>query len=116
MSKEVRVIAWCDGEHRHREEATVERHETLDGRPVVLDLCEPCNKLLDEAQEVVREWLRRGVLESKAAASTESKTRSRRGPDVESVFMRTCPEPGCTYVAPTRSALSQHTKQKHDRL
>ena len=116
MSKEVRVIAWCDGEHRHREEATVERNETLDGRPVVLDLCDPCNKLLDEAQEAVKVWLRRGMSASRATASTESRSRAKIGTDTTSVFMRTCQEPGCGYgVAPTRSALGQHTKTKHEK-
>lgn len=116
MSKEVRVVAWCDGPHEHREPGVVERREPWQGEVYLLDLCEPCNKAVEDLMEQMREWLRRGIPESKAQAAPspprQRKKRASRGADTESVFMRTCQEPDCDYgTAPTRSALGQHTKK-----
>lgn len=129
MSKEVQVVAWCDGEHDERVPATVERRGPLDGETYLLDLCERCDRAYARAWAQVQEWLARGVSEGRARKSPYPKNRAPRGqgttpppsPEFDTPFMRTCQEPDCIdertgvrYVAPTRSALGQHVKVKHD--
>ncbi len=128
MTKEVVVQSWCDGPHDHREPAAIERTESLDGEPYLLDLCEVCDKSFEDTLEQVKTWLRRGVPVAEVQApapprrtrSLEGQPRSR--PEFNTVFMRTCQEPGCTdprtglqYLGPTRTALGQHVKSKHNK-
>lgn len=131
MSKEVVIQSWCDGEHEHREPATVERTESLEGEPYQLDLCEVCAKAYAEAVEQVRAWLERGVPVAQVTAPpvpprtrqpSRAVGRPMARPEFNTVAMRTCQERACIdprtgeqYVGPTRTALGQHVKKQHDK-
>lgn len=105
MAKEVRVIAYCDGEHEHRVEADTERRETLDGEPFVLDLCHACETEFDAALSSVRKWLGRGV---PVAMTQQPKKKGRRPKDLTTACNQ------CDYVGATRGALGQHLHAKHN--
>lgn len=127
MSREVMILSWCDGDHEDKVRAEVERVVTLDGkRPRLVDLCRSCDKLFTDV-----EWLLdRGadaeeVTEPKRRETREHPQRTAkrkpRRPPVGSDRVD-CQEPGCIdprtgeqYVAPTRTALGQHVKSKHDK-
>lgn len=121
--KEVQVVAWCDGTgHQHQEPATVERRESLSGEPVVLDLCDLCNKSFDVDLDAVRAWLERGVPVSETQPRKRGKSTGPRAgvggrpkrADMEAPGWRTCPD--CGYECPTRTALGQHVKSKHNKV
>ena len=123
MSKEVQILSWCDGLWHgdvDREPAKVERRLSLDGEESLADLCEKCDRALDEFRELIN----RGA-PPKGRKKPGPKVGRTRVPveDYESDPMRTCKEPDCIdprtgkqYLAPTRSALGQHVKQRHDKL
>lgn len=108
MTKQVLVVAYCDGEHDDQVRATVERHE----QGKVLDLCPACSVSFEEAVEAVKVWLRRGSPEQqqpKKRRASPSTPPPNALPDIE--FMRTCQT--CGYECPTRTALGQHVKKIH---
>lgn len=119
MSKEVVIQSWCDGEHERPVRATIERTESL-GQPIALDLCESCAALFEKDLDTVRAWLARGVPAEKASPPVPKVGRPRAGvggrpkPDMSALVWRTCPD--CGYECPTRTALGQHTKTKHDKV
>lgn len=129
MSKEVQVVSWCDGDHEAQERAVMERIVTVDGgKPVVLDLCERCDKVMGDLLTLME----RGA----PADGSKPKRQHRKTPGpyqstgsggrvrvLAADMPMDCREPGCVdprtgvaYVAPTRSALGQHVKQKHHKL
>jgi len=130
MARELKLITWCDGDHDHDEPATVVRTLTVDNcKPVLLDLCEPCDKVVQDMLSLMQQ----GVLADKAIVgsmtgprprvvqSRPSPTRSdsavsarRKQIEASGQHRTDCAEEDCDYVAPTRSALGQHLKMKHD--
>lgn len=122
MARELRLITWCDGDHDEDVPATTVRTLTVDGgKPVLLDLCDVCDKIV---QDMVV-FMERGVLASKAIA-----TPAARVPRTAALPTRAAPEQAvptradgkdrvdcqdCDYVGRTRSALGQHLKSKHDK-
>jgi hypothetical protein len=121
VARELRLDLWCDGEHGDEDvPATVTRTLTLDsGEPYLLDLCERCDKAVQD----IALLMQRGVLAEQAIIAPGSTPPRKKGPLVptavaskmkQSVPWRTCPD--CGYVTPTRSALGQHVKQKHEKL
>lgn len=123
----MKLVVWCDGDHEEDTPSTVVRTLTVDGgKPVLLDLCEVCDKVVQDMIALMEA----GVLADKAiAAPTTSKTR-RPAPVPEGLppaktpgyvpvradgkDRRDCPE--CEYVGRTRSAMGQHLKTKHGTL
>lgn len=119
MSREVKVVAWCDGGHGDQVEATVERVVSVDGgTATLLDLCASC----DETVQAVLDLMSEGVAADTVAApaprrrpGTGTPPARRRGVAphrADGRDRRDCPE--CEYVGPTRSALGQHLRSRHD--
>ena len=112
--KHIQVIAFCDGEHEERTRAVTERTIKIDGgEPVLLDLCEPCDKpfldmlvLMERGAVVERTKGPKG----KRSGTPSRETRPSRLPGMD-VTNLTCPE--CGHVSPSRSALGQHTRSRH---
>ena len=99
-----------------------ERVVSLDGgKPVLLDLCEPHDKVFADVATLMERGATVGKSDrpsrSRKAASPDGTTeprRSQNGRLIPPGSDRTdCVEPDCGYVSPTRSALGQHVKQKH---
>jgi hypothetical protein len=120
VARELRLITWCDGEHGDEDvAATVVRTLSVDGdKPVLLDLCEVCDKTV---QDLIL-FMGRGVPASKAIAAPQARTRRAETLPVKAVAPRPradgkdrvdCMEEGCGYVGNTRSALGQHLTSKH---
>jgi hypothetical protein len=121
------LVVWCDGDHEEDTPSAVVRTLTVDGgKPVLLDLCDVCDKAV---QDVVT-LMEQGVLADKAIAAppTHRQARVPRGtnpggkPSTTPGWVpvredgrdrRDCVEPDCGYVGATRSALGQHILQKH---
>jgi hypothetical protein len=108
--KHIQVIAYCDGTHDEKVKATIERTVKIDnGKPVLLDLCEPCDKpflaLLD--------LMERGAPVEKPERPKRDRTGESRPSRIPGgpVHLRTCPE--CGHVSPNRSTLGQHTRTQH---
>jgi hypothetical protein len=131
MSKEVQIVPWCDGDHEEAVRAEVERTVAVDGsKTILLDLCQPCDKLFEDLSwlmergvqaDKVREPRRRKASEVRPVAETPRKRKGRQPPP--GAKRVDCQEPSCLdprtgepYMAPTRSALGQHIKQKHHKL
>jgi uncharacterized C2H2 Zn-finger protein len=120
VSRELKLLTWCDGDHDEDVVATVVRTLTVDGsKPVLLDLCDVCDKVV---QDMI-EFMERGVLASKAIATPVARVKKpdalpHRAVPEQVVPTRAdgkdrvdCPE--CDYVGRTRSALGQHLTSKH---
>lgn len=99
--KQVHVTAFCDGaDHEERTPAIIERTVRVDrGDPVVLDLCEGCDKTFIDLLVLME----RGA----PPAPDHSRPSRLRG----SGLSTTCPE--CGKPSKTRSALGQHTRKIH---
>jgi hypothetical protein len=123
MARELQLVTWCDGDHETDVRATVVRTLSVDGgKPVLLDLCEPCDKAVQD----VLVLMDAGVYADKALVAPGSRPPRavRAVPDAQPEPSKSqradgrdrtdCVEDGCGYVAPTRSALGQHVKQKHE--
>jgi len=104
--KRVRVEAYCDGPpHASDEEepAVVERTMTIDDAgPAVLDLCASCDQALGY-------W--RSLVES--GPKPEAAPKRRRGRPKGPALPTYCPI--CGHESPTRSALGQHTRSRHEK-
>lgn len=120
MSRELKLITWCDGEHGDEDvRATVVRTLAVDGdKPVLLDLCEVCDKTVQDLMV----FMERGVPASKAVSAPQTRGRKADTLPVKAVAPRPradgkdrvdCPE--CEYVGNTRSALGQHLKTRHEK-
>jgi hypothetical protein len=123
MSKEVQIISWCDGDHEEDTPAAVERELSLDrSKPVLLDLCETCDKQVQDLQELMQQ----GVLVERAETQLRAGRRIRKAPEAsdrsypEPVEERTCPDKNCfsgvdggPLIAASRQALSSHTRKMH---
>jgi hypothetical protein len=91
----------------------VERTAALDDEAARVDLCDECDAHLDALRELIAK-----------GESTKRQTRGR--PSVKNAsrpvrerglgLPTDCREPGCGYVAPSRSALGQHVKSQHGKL
>jgi hypothetical protein len=113
--REVVVLRFCDGDHIEQVSATVEEVEGFGGEPMLLDLCNPCFEVYRKDVATVQEWLRRGVPAAKAVTGPAPVRRPRARPTGrkrKEDLTTTCNQ--CGYTCPTRTALGQHTKQKHD--
>lgn len=125
MSRELKLVTWCDGDHDGDVSATVVRTLTVDGsKPVLLDLCEVCDKIVED----LLVFMERGVQANKALVAsgrvrkqlpTRAPERTRTVPE-QAVPTRAdgrdrvdCPE--CDYVARTRGALGQHLRSRHSK-
>ena len=114
--KEVVVHAYCDGfplPHTDQTPAVIERTPGLDGEQAVVDMCEVCDKALDE----VRALIERGSPPEKRTRKYPERrvspgTKPGGSPEFNTEFMRTCQD--CGYVCPTRTALGQHVSAKHN--
>lgn len=131
MSKEVMVVAWCDGTiHEVQERAEVERTVQVDGGvPVTLDLCLVCNKVFDDLASLMQRGAPVNDVPKRSPKAQNpppeegvsgSKRTSKRL--TEENLPKACPEENCIdprtneqYVAPSRAALGQHLKIKHDK-
>jgi hypothetical protein len=129
VSKEVQIVAWCDGEHSGEVVlATVEREVSLDkGPPIVLDLCDVCDKVVQDLQALMGRGVRVRHQPRRSHTKIDPGKGPKPGPDgpvvepwSEPEEERTCPDERCTggedggaYVAPTRSALNQHVRKIH---
>lgn len=116
--REVVVLRYCDGDHLDKVEAGISREETIGGEPVVLDFCEPCDEAFEKDLATLRAWLVRGIPASKVQPVPKPRRVSPSGKRIgrprKEDLTRKCNQPGCEeYQAPTRSALGQHLKQKH---
>lgn len=144
MSKEVTITAYCDGDHETKVLAVIERTLSVDdGTPMLVDLCETCDKAVQDIQVLMRQGIAASKVNPPAPPKRKRKSASRPTPKPESeqspqaqyltglsreerermAQIKECREPDCidprtgeTYVAPTRSALGQHVKQKHGKL
>lgn len=112
MAKEIRVIAWCDGNHDEDDRVQADNSVTLAfgrGKPRTVDLCDPCNKeLIHPVMELFGTY---GVVgDGSIETGLGVKPKSKGG------LMRHAPAPPCPecgHQAPTRSALGQHLKNQH---
>jgi hypothetical protein len=119
VTRELKLVLWCDGEHDEDVEAVMSRTVSVDGgKPMLLDLCETCDKVV---QDMIA-FMDRGVLASKAVAMPHARVRKsallpvreRAGTGrVDGKDRTDCPEEGCGHVSPTRSALGAHVKTAH---
>lgn len=110
MSKEIKIVAWCDGDHEDDDTiATVERLIWMDqGKPILLDLCDTCDKVMQDLQELMS----RGVVADKTMVTPIKKPVWAENPDTPEKD-RTCPDGDCGFVAVTRQALGKHVRSKH---
>jgi hypothetical protein len=116
VARELKLVSWCDGEHHEDEEvpAVVARTLSVDGgKPMLLDLCETCDKVVRDL--IV--FMDRGLLASRAVSVPgvrKSDLPTRVTTVVGGGKDRTdCPE--CGHVSPTRSAMGAHLKTKHQK-
>lgn len=117
MARELKLVTWCDGEHDGDVPATTARTLAVDGsKPILLDLCETCDKVVQD----MLAFMDRGVLASHAVSAPAARVRRSPGSVPLTPPQRRdgkdradCMEEGCGYVGRTRSALGQHLKSKH---
>jgi len=132
VSREVQIVRWCDGrDHEGPTRATVERTVSVDGgRIILLDLCEPCDKLVQEVLALMESGIeaakvmdptppprgnRKGRPPGIPTSEKEDAARAARRQQIhdEGQDRTDCLEPGCGYEGPTRSALGQHINSSH---
>lgn len=110
MAKEIRVIAWCDGNHDEDEKVQADGTVTVAfgrGKPRTVDLCNPCNKELIEPVQVLFGTygvVADGSIET-GLAGIETRKQRKTKPNVP------CPE--CGFQSVSRNALSSHLKGQH---
>lgn len=103
--KEVTIVGYCDGGHDLRVVSAVERTVQIDGsKPVVLDLCEECDKSILALLMLME---RGTVLVKKAKEPKEPKPENR-----QDKLSTTCPE--CGHVSTSRQGLGQHLRSQHN--
>lgn len=110
MSKEVKIIAWCDGlDHAvvGSVPATGEHVITMDdNKAKILDLCDVCEK---ELIEPLRQLL---------AFAADAKKTTKKATSSSSTSYRVNPGPTqcplCPTIPKSRGALGQHLKVRHD--
>jgi len=104
--KHVQVVAYCDGTHEDKVRSMIERTVSVDSsKAVVLDLCEPCDKIFQDLQALME---RGAVAEQQSKGTKKSSTKRKVGVELTT----TCPN--CGYHTPSRSALGAHLKSHHD--
>lgn len=110
MSKQIQILAFCDGDHEQDTPATVERTLSLDGKPWVNDLCERCDRQFI--------WPLLSLSEAGAEPPDPPPRPSRSRKGIGGAKPRNLPTvcPDCGYECPTRSALGQHVKAKHGKV
>lgn len=125
--KEIIVKAWCDnplGLHDDRKKSDEEQRVTVEGKALTLDCCNGC---LSEMRSLLAHWIEIGSPVQRRRDSERQATPARQpapsGVQGRRTYglvedtpdsWRTCPE--CRVVSPTRSALGQHMRSKHDGL
>lgn len=124
MSKEVMVVAWCDGAmHEVQERAEVERTVQVDGgAPVTLDLCLVCNKVFDDLASLMQRGAPVNDVPKRTPKAKNPEVKNKpatrlRGNDLPTQCLEeNCIDPRTNeqYVAPSRSALGAHLKIKHN--
>lgn len=109
--KEIKVIAWCDGNHDEGEMIQADGAVTIafgKGKPRTVDLCKSCNE--DMIEPVMAMFGQFGVTDdgsiSTGLAGIEPRRRARK-PNP--------PCPDCGHQSPNRSALGTHMKNRHDK-
>lgn len=92
MSKEIEVIAWCDGPHDKRVRAGRDYTITMDGgKPTVIDLCDQC---VTTFIEPVASMLQVGA-------------------EVKGSVAKSYGCPVCTFASPTPQGLGKHARSAH---
>lgn len=113
--KHVTITGYCDGDHEEKTLSVIERTISVDGgKPVLLDLCEPHDKIirdlyvLMERGATLDEPVKKKPKSGRQVGGTAKPTSIPLPPAPQ-----TCPE--CGHTSPTRSALGQHLRSKHDK-
>lgn len=112
MSKEVQILAYCDGDHPHRTPATTEHTITLDdGKPVVMDVCDEHDALFIQLA---------ALMEVGSPAAVEPKAKAKTGGAYHVKQDTPCGFPGCNkgphngpFVAQSRTGLGAHMTKQH---
>jgi hypothetical protein len=110
MSKQVNIVAYCDGEHDEMVLATTERTINVDDDgPRTVDLCADHDKVVQELQVL----LVNGVPVRRTRKTPPPGVDRDRHRGAAEDLRVPCPEPGCDRTAKNRAGLAQHTLQGH---
>lgn len=100
MTREVVIIRWCDN-HEEQVEATVERTVSVDGDPLLLDLCAECDAaLIQPVQALLSEF---GLEVDPPVYPVKAVRRHTAG--------NVCPV--CGFESVSRDSLGQHLRIRH---
>ncbi len=111
--KQVVVQSYCDLHSEEADPVPATTEVTFEGR--LLDVCTQHERVVNEQIASLVDLFSHGVeVEQSAPISRKRPIGRPKREEFQTERFRTCPD--CGHVTPTRSALGQHVKQRHEKL